>query len=104
MEASATKSTLNESKGELVVASISSLVILSLFIGAEGGTPDTTKDLFSPISSLSPEQKERCYERVNSKSQEMAYKFQKLFTATRKSLREEKVPVSELVGHLACLG
>ena len=32
------------------------------------------------------------------------YKFQKLFTATKKSLREEKVSVSELVGHLACLG
>ena len=78
-----------------------------LVSGAEGGTPDTTelgKDPSSPISSLSPEQKQRCYERVSSKSQEMGIKFQKFFTATKKSLREEKVPVSELVGHLECLG
>ena len=32
------------------------------------------------------------------------YKFQKLFSATRKSLAEEKVPVSKLVQHLECLG
>lgn len=34
----------------------------------------------------------------------MIYKFQKLFTATKKSLRDEKVSVAELVGHLECLG
>ena len=34
----------------------------------------------------------------------MIYKFQKLFTATRKSLRDEKISVSELVSHLVCLG
>ena len=34
----------------------------------------------------------------------MMFKYQKLFTATKKSLREKKVPVSELVGHLECLG
>ncbi len=34
----------------------------------------------------------------------MIYKFQKLFTDTKKSLREEKVSVDELVGHLECLG
>ena len=34
----------------------------------------------------------------------MIYKFQKLFTDTKKSLREKKVPVDELVGHLECLG
>ena len=34
----------------------------------------------------------------------MVYKFQKLYTVTRKSLREEKVSVSELVRHLECLG
>ena len=34
----------------------------------------------------------------------MMFKFQKLFTSTKKSLREEKVSVSELVSHLSCLG
>jgi hypothetical protein len=32
------------------------------------------------------------------------YKFQELFTATRKSLWEEKVSVKDLVHHLECLG
>ena len=78
--------------------------------GAEGGTPDTAELGKAPSSPISPsinlslEEKQRRYEIVNSKSQEMMYKFQKLFTATKKSLREEKVSVSELVGHLACLG
>ena len=81
-----------------------------MFSGAEGGTPDKTVQgeapsfPISPSINLSPERKQRRYERVSSKSQEMMYKFQKLFTATKKSLREEKVSVSELVGHLACLG
>jgi hypothetical protein len=34
----------------------------------------------------------------------MMYKFQELFTATRKSLWEEKVSVEDLVHHLECLG
>ena len=34
----------------------------------------------------------------------MKYKYQELFTATRKSLWEEKVSVGELVQHLQCLG
>ena len=34
----------------------------------------------------------------------MVYKFQELFSATRKSLRDEKVSVSELLHHLECLG
>ena len=81
-----------------------------MFSGAEGGTPDTAElgrapsSPISPSIDLSPEQKQRRYERVSSKSQEMGMKFQKLFTSTKKSLREEKVPVSELVGHLECLG
>ena len=62
---------------------------LYLISGAEGGTSELDKAPSSPISPsiiLSPEQKQRRYERVSSKSQEMMYKFQKLFTATKKSL------------------
>ena len=83
---------------------------LYLISGAEGGTSGTTelnKAPSSPISAsvnLGPEQKQQRYERVSSKSQEMGIKFQKLFTATKKSLRDKKVPISELVGHLECLG
>ena len=42
--------------------------------------------------------------RVCSESQRIMYKFQELFTATRRSLWEEKVSVRELVHHLECLG
>ena len=34
----------------------------------------------------------------------MIYQFQKLFTATKKSLYEEKISVVDLVSHLQCLG
>ena len=81
-----------------------------LFTGAEGGTPDTTElgkvpcPPSAPSVSLSPVVKGRLYEKVSPKSEEMVYKFQKLYTATRKSLRDEKVFVSELIRHLECLG
>ena len=32
------------------------------------------------------------------------YNFQKLFLATRKSLREKKVSALELISHIECLG
>ena len=78
-----------------------------MFSGAEGGTPDTTelgKAPSFPSVDLNPAMKGRLYEKVSPKSEEMMYKFQKLYTATRKSLRDEKVSVSELVRHLECLG
>ena len=42
--------------------------------------------------------------RVCSESQSMMYKFQELFTATRKSLYKKKISVKDLVHHLECLG
>ena len=55
-----------------------------------------------PIASL--QHKEQIFERCSFESEQMMFKFQKLFTATKKSLREEKISVAELVGHLECLG
>ena len=83
-----------------------------MFSGAEGGTSDTAelgRAPSSPISSLSsdclsPAVKEKLYGKVSPKSEEMTYKFQKLYTATRRSLRDEKVTVAELVCHLEVLG
>ena len=82
--------------------------------GAEGDTPDAAKPgrapsppslpRVPPSVNLSPEEKQRRYEIVSSKSQEMTYKFQKLFSSVRKSLWEKKVTVSELVKNLECLG
>ena len=59
-----------------------------------------------PVPTVSLQQKEQLHERQCFESNQMVYKFQKLFTDTiaRKSLREEKVSVDELVGHLECLG
>jgi hypothetical protein len=56
------------------------------------------------VPTVSLQQKEKLRERRCFESEQMIYKFQKLFTDTKKSLREEKVPVDELVGHLECLG
>ena len=56
------------------------------------------------VHSIDPKEKPDIYIRRSSESQDMVYKFQELFSATRKSLRDEKVSVSELVHHLECLG
>ena len=111
METSATPVRDAESRGEHYnYFSLMMIDVYILYSGAEGGTPDTTelgKDLSSsifPFTNLSHEERQQVYERLTSKSQEMMYKFQKLFTTTKKSLREEKVSVQELVSRLTCLG
>ena len=78
-----------------------------MFSGAEGGTPDTTELGKAPLSSsdyLSTTVKLKLYERVRPKSEEMMYKFQKLYKTTRISLRDRKVSAAELVHDLWCLG
>ena len=57
-----------------------------------------------PIPTVSLKRKEQLHERRCFESEQMIYKFQKLFTDTKKSLHEEKVSVAELIGHLECLG
>ena len=70
-------------------------------IGATLNVPESsTVSSDSNTPTLTLEQKGR----VCSESQSMMYKFQELFTATRKSLWEEKVSVKDLVHHLECLG
>ena len=63
----------------------------------------STKDQ-PTIPMISLDQKQQLYERRCFESEQMIYKFQELFTATKKSLRDEKVSVAELVGHMECLG
>ena len=53
---------------------------------------------------ISPQQKEQLRRKQYFESEQIIYKFQKLFTSTKKSLREEKVSVAELISHLECLG
>ena len=70
-------------------------------IGATLNVPESsTAGSDSNTPTLTLEQEGRvCFE-----SQCIKYKFQELFTATRKSLWEEKVSVKDLVHHLECLG
>ena len=69
-------------------------IIITMHVASKPGT----------IHPIGPEEKPDKYFRQSSESQDMVYKFQELFSATRKSLRDEKVSVSELVHHLECLG
>ena len=57
-----------------------------------------------PTSKFSMEQRMKMYDKCSVKSHFLTYRFQKLFSSTRKSLKEEKVAVSELVNCLECLG
>ena len=52
---------------------------------------------------VSEEEKEHLKQRLYSESVDMMYKFQKLFSATIKSLKERKVTVKELSNHIGCL-
>ena len=63
----------------------------------------STKD-HPTIPTITLNQKEQLYERRCFESEQMMFKFQKLFTATNKSLRNEEVSTAELVSHLECLG
>ena len=93
------------------VATASLIICCILLAGAEGETSEMTglpgvskiPHINSSIN-LNPEEKQQCYEKVSSKSQEMMYKFQNLFSATRKSLRREMVTATALIQHLECLG
>ena len=57
-----------------------------------------------PNSKFSMEQIKKMNEKCCGESHVMLFRFQKLFSSTRKSLTEEKISVSELVYHLQCLG
>ena len=73
--------------------------------GTTSGSRTCTASTNDPtIPTITLEQKEQLYERCCFESEQMMFKFQELFTATKKSLRDEKVSVAELVGHLECLG
>ena len=52
---------------------------------------------------ISEEEKELLKQRLYSESVNIMYKFQKLFSATIKSLKERKVAVKELLNHIGCL-
>ena len=52
---------------------------------------------------MTNEEKERLEQRLYDESVSMMYKFQKLFSATVKSLKERNVTVNELSNHIGCL-
>ena len=52
---------------------------------------------------ISEEEKEHLKQRLYCESVNMMYKFQKLFSATIKSLKERKVTMKDLLNHIGCL-
>ena len=52
---------------------------------------------------MTKEDKERLERRLYNESTTIMFKFQKLFSATLKSLKERKVTVKELSNHIGCL-
>ena len=59
--------------------------------------------MLEQVVEISKEEKERLKQRLYNESVEMMYKFQELFSATIKSLKERKVTVKELLNHIGCL-
>ena len=56
------------------------------------------------IVEIAIEDKERHRQRLYNESVDMIFKFQDLFSATIKSLKERNVTVRELSNHIGCLG
>ena len=52
---------------------------------------------------ISEEEKERLEQKLYDESKDMIHKFQKLFSATIKSLKKRKVTVKRLLNHVRCL-
>ena len=65
--------------------------------------PRLTFPLLDQVVEISEEEKERLKQRLYNESEDMMYKFQKLFSATIKSLKDNKVTVKELSNHIGCL-
>ena len=53
---------------------------------------------------LSKEEKELLHQRLHADSEDMMYKFQQLFSATSRSLKQRNIPTTVLTSHLECLG
>lgn len=62
-----------------------------------------TFSMLDQLVEISREEKEHLRRRLYSESVEMMYKFQKLFSATIKSLKERKITVKEVLNHIGCL-
>ena len=56
------------------------------------------------LKDMSEEDKQQLHQRLYSESVNMMCKFQELFSATTKSLKERKVPVTEMLCHLVGMG
>ena len=65
--------------------------------------PRLTFPLLEQVVEISEEEKELLKQRLYCESVSMMYKFQKLFSATIKSLKERKVTVKDLLNHIGCL-
>ena len=69
-------------------------------------TPTKSKVTFPCLSlqCLSEEDKELLHQKLYAESEDMMYKFQRLFSLTTRSLRAREIDGKDLAGHLKCLG
>ena len=73
----------------------------------QDNTNSTTLCLTFPcldLKNLTKVEKEQLHQRLHSDSVDMMRKFQELFSATTKSLKERKIPITELLCHLVGMG
>ena len=59
---------------------------------------------FLNLKKMSPEEKEILHQKLFAESEDMTYKFQRLFYETRKSLVIQRTSVDDLLKYLDCLG
>ena len=56
------------------------------------------------LKGISKEKKQQLYQKLYSESVEMMFKFQKLFSSTKKSLKERNISCQQISNHVECLG
>ena len=59
---------------------------------------------FECLNLKGKDKKQQIYQKLYSESVEMMFKFQKLFSSTKKSLRERNITSHEISNHVECLG
>lgn len=56
------------------------------------------------LKNMAKEEKEKLHQRLHSDSVNMMCKFQELYSSTSKSLKERKIPITEMLCHLVGMG
>ena len=94
------------------------LLMLNLYVivdePSSGATAASTDVVVSPktrltfrcldVTNLSKAEKEKLHRKLYTESEDMAYKFQDLFSSTTDSLSQREISAKKLASHVQCLG